>query len=110
MWNPEPFYREWRTATLKALPKLNLAAVPAIREGVLSRAYVQGLSPARCGARTRTGSTCRSPIVNGNKRCRMHSGAPGSGAPKGERNGNWKHGGATVNPSAVQDGGANRSK
>ena len=25
--------------------------------------------------------------------CRMHGGAQGTGAPKGERNGNWKHGG-----------------
>jgi hypothetical protein len=46
----------------------------------------------RCGARTRSGSPCRSPIVNGEKRCRMHGGAVGSGAPKGGKNGNWKHG------------------
>jgi len=46
----------------------------------------------RCGARTRIGSPCRSPIVNGKKRCRMHGGAAGSGAPRGKRNGNWKHG------------------
>jgi hypothetical protein len=46
----------------------------------------------RCGAHTRNGSPCRSPIVNGKKRCRMHGGAAGSGAPKGKRNGNWKHG------------------
>jgi hypothetical protein len=39
----------------------------------------------RCGARTRSGSPCRSPIVNGEKRCRMHGGAVGSGAPKGGR-------------------------
>ena len=30
---------------MKALAKINLAAVPVTREGVLSRAYVQGLSP-----------------------------------------------------------------
>jgi hypothetical protein len=46
----------------------------------------------RCGARTRSGSPCRSPIVKGKKRCRMHGGAAGTGAPKGNRNGNWKHG------------------
>ena len=28
----------------------------------------------RCGARTRSGSPCGSPIVNGKKRCRMHGG------------------------------------
>ena len=46
----------------------------------------------RCGARTRSGSPCRSPAVNGKVRCRMHGGAKGSGAPRGERNGNFRHG------------------
>jgi hypothetical protein len=46
----------------------------------------------RCGARTRSGEPCRAPAVRGRKRCRMHGGAEGSGAPKGERNGNYKHG------------------
>ena len=44
----------------------------------------------RCGARTRAGSLCRSPAIAGRVRCRMH-GAPGSGAPAGNRNA-WKHG------------------
>jgi hypothetical protein len=30
---------------MKALAKVNLAAVPVTREGVLTRAYVEGLSP-----------------------------------------------------------------
>jgi hypothetical protein len=47
---------------------------------------------SRCGARTRQGKRCQSPIVKGKKRCRMHGGAPGTGAPKGERNGNYRHG------------------
>lgn len=46
----------------------------------------------RCGARTRRGTPCQSPTVSGRKRCRMHGGAPGSGAPKGDRNGNYRHG------------------
>jgi hypothetical protein len=46
----------------------------------------------RCGARTRQGKPCQSPIVKGKRRCRMHGGAPGTGAPKGERNGNYRHG------------------
>jgi hypothetical protein len=44
----------------------------------------------RCGARTRSGHPCRSPAVNGNRRCRMHGGK-GGGAPRGNRNA-WKHG------------------
>ena len=32
-----------------------------------------------------------SPAVHGKKRCRMHGGAPGSGAPKGNKNA-LKHG------------------
>lgn len=45
----------------------------------------------RCGARTRAGTPCRSPAVGGKTRCRMHGGASGSGAPRGNRNA-WKHG------------------
>jgi len=44
------------------------------------------LASPRCGARTRCGGSCRSPAVRGKRRCRMHSGAPGSGAPSGNRN------------------------
>jgi hypothetical protein len=45
----------------------------------------------RCGARTRTGDACMSPAVGGMNRCRMHGGAPGSGAPLGNTNA-FKHG------------------
>ena len=48
------------------------------------------LSP-RCGARTRSGTPCRSPAVAGRARCRMHGGAKGSGAPRGNTNA-LKHG------------------
>ena len=48
--------------------------------------------PGRCGARTRSGEPCKSAPVTGRRRCRMHGGADGSGAPKGTRNGNYKHG------------------
>jgi hypothetical protein len=40
----------------------------------------------RCGARTRSGKPCQSPAVRGKRRCRMHGGAPGSGAPIGNKN------------------------
>ena len=40
----------------------------------------------RCGAKTRSGTPCKSPAVSGKKRCRMHGGAKGSGAPKGNSN------------------------
>jgi uncharacterized protein YjcR len=49
------------------------------------------LSSQRCGAKTRSGKPCRSPAVQGKKRCRMHGGAPGSGAPRGNKNAK-KHG------------------
>lgn len=45
----------------------------------------------RCGAKTRAGTACRAPAVSGKKRCRMHGGAAGSGAPKGNQNA-LKHG------------------
>lgn len=40
----------------------------------------------RCGAKTRSGKPCQGPIVRGKNRCRMHGGAHGSGAPKGNSN------------------------
>ncbi|MDI1346468.1 MAG: HGGxSTG domain-containing protein [Pseudolabrys sp.] len=49
------------------------------------------LSSLRCRAKTRSGKTCQSPAVNGKKRCRMHGGAEGSGAPEGNQNA-LKHG------------------
>jgi hypothetical protein len=49
------------------------------------------LASPRCGAKTRTGGPCRSPAVSGKKRCRIHGGAPGSGAPKQNQNA-LKHG------------------
>ena len=45
----------------------------------------------RCGAKIRSGGACRAHAVRGKQRCRMHGGAPGSGAPKGNRNA-LKHG------------------
>ncbi len=41
----------------------------------------------RCLARTRSGTPCQKPAAKGKKRCRLHGGAEGSGAPCGERNG-----------------------
>jgi hypothetical protein len=49
------------------------------------------LASPRCGAKTRSGGACRSPAVHGKTRCRMHGGAPGSGAPKANQNAR-KHG------------------
>ena len=49
------------------------------------------LDSPRCGARTRAGTPCRSPAIRGKRRCRMHGGARGSGAPKGNQNA-LKHG------------------
>jgi len=47
------------------------------------------LSSVRCGARTRSGGSCKAPAVSGRSRCRMHGGAPDSGA--GNKNA-LKHG------------------
>ena len=52
------------------------------------------LGSPRCGARTRSGAPCRSPAVSGKKRCRMHGGAKGSGAPSDNQNA-LKHGAYT---------------
>ncbi|MFY9838321.1 MAG: HGGxSTG domain-containing protein [Xanthobacteraceae bacterium] len=44
------------------------------------------MSSRRCGAKTRSGKPCMSPAVSGKARCRMHGGASGSGAPRGNQN------------------------
>ena len=48
------------------------------------------LSP-RCLAKTRRKTLCQSPAIRGKKRCRLHGGAEGSGAPDGNKNA-LKHG------------------
>lgn len=45
----------------------------------------------RCGAKTRAGTPCKSPVIRFKKRCRMHGGSGGSGAPAGNKNA-LKHG------------------
>jgi hypothetical protein len=55
----------------------------------------------RCGARTRSGMPCRSPAVRGKRRCRMHGGAQGSGAPLGDRNA-LRHGHYTAKAIAAR--------
>ena len=52
---------------------------------------IQLFAAPRCGAKTRRGTACQSPAVYGKQRCRMHGGAVGSGAPKGNTNA-LKHG------------------
>jgi len=47
-------------------------------------------APHRCGAKTRSGTRCKTPPVRGRTRCRMHGGTS-PGAPKGNRYA-WKHG------------------
>lgn len=49
------------------------------------------INSLRCGAKTRKGALCRAPAVSGKVRCRMHGGAAGAGAPKGNKNA-LKHG------------------
>ncbi len=46
----------------------------------------------QCGAKRRDNLPCQKPRAKGQTRCRLHGGAPGSGAPKGEANGRYTHG------------------
>jgi hypothetical protein len=62
----------------------------------------EGAQANRCGARTRSGAPCKSSPVTGRRRCRMHGGADGSGAPSGSRNGNYKHGRRTAEMIATR--------
>lgn len=56
------------------------------------RTKLSGLTAApRCGARTRSGESCKAPAVRGRARCRVHGGKS-TGAPRGDRNGNFRSG------------------
>lgn len=61
----------------------------------MTRTHARNTGPMRqsprCGAKTRRGTPCEAPAVSGKARCRMHGGARGSGAPKGNQNA-LKHG------------------
>jgi hypothetical protein len=56
--------------------------------------WLRGLEAARiadrCGARTRRGTVCQAAAMP-NGRCRIHGGRS-PGAPRGDRNGNWRGG------------------
>jgi hypothetical protein len=59
------------------------------------------MTSPRCGAATRSGTTCRVPAVPSKARCRMHGGARRSGAPRGNQN-------ARTHGAFTQDGIAER--
>ncbi|MGH6634379.1 MAG: HGGxSTG domain-containing protein [Sphingopyxis sp.] len=48
-----------------------------------------------CGAKNRAGLPCRCPAMRGKARCSKHGGKS-PGGPKGEHNGNYRHGGETL--------------
>lgn len=52
---------------------------------------IHNLTRTQCAAKTRKGTLCKTAPVTGKRRCRMHGGAEGSGAPKGNTNAR-KHG------------------
>ena len=55
--------------------------------------YAFQRSPRCWAISKRTGKPCQAPAVNGWKVCRFHG--AGGGAPKGKRNGNYRHGNST---------------
>ena len=63
-----------------------------MRQADIARRLANLAKAHRCGAKTRAGHPCRQAAVRERRRCRMHGGAKGSGGPRGNRNGNFKHG------------------
>ena len=78
------------TTTTTAGPQQETAGNPMSRTGVKKLLTAAPL----CLARTRAGTSCRCPAMKGKARCSKHGGKS-PGAPKGERNGNYRHGGET---------------
>ena len=54
-----------------------------------------------CGARTRSGAPCDRAPEPGRRRCRLHGGAPGTGAPRGNRNAH-RHGRYSVGTREIR--------
>ena len=83
----------------------------------MNRSLSHASHVSRCGAKTRTGTPCQSPPVQGRRRCRLHGGLS-PGAPRGSRNGNYTNGEWTAEAieerrwlrSLVQDFAITRSK
>jgi hypothetical protein len=68
---------------------------------IVEQTRLQNLRQApRCGARTRGGTPCQRPAIRGRKRCRLHGGLS-PGAPRGQKNGNFKTGDWTI--EAIQE-------
>jgi ribosomal protein L32 len=63
-----------------------------MRQADIARRLANMNRAPRCGARTRAGHSCEQAAVKGRARCRMHGGAKGSGGPRSDRVGNFKHG------------------
>jgi hypothetical protein len=79
------------------------SSVPSSRPGagVADENLINPLQrSSRCTAHSkRTGLPCGAPAVTGWSVCRMHG--AGGGAPCGERNGNYRHGGRTKQTMAL---------
>ncbi len=73
-----------------------------MRQADVARRLANMAKPRRCGAKTRAGHPCRQAAVRDRIRCRMHGGAKGSGGPRGDRNGNFKHGLHTGEDKAIR--------
>lgn len=54
---------------------------------------------ARCGAMPRARTPCQRPAMRGRKRCRLHGGLS-PGAPRGQKNGNFRNGNWTADAVA----------
>jgi hypothetical protein len=63
-----------------------------MRQADIERRLSNLAKACRCGAKTRAGHPCRQAAVRERGRCRMHGGAKGSGGPRGNRNGRFRHG------------------
>ena len=62
-----------------------------MRQADIDRRLSNWPEPGAVG-REREPVTPEQAAVTGRARCRMHGGARGSGGPRGDRNGNFKHG------------------
>lgn len=67
----------YRLLTQRMSPELNLCGAPELE----ARVKLIGCFEPSVWGKTRMGTCCRSPAVSSKKRCRMHGGAKGSGAP-----------------------------
>ena len=75
---------------------MNIVNHEKLAQAGLKTRFGAGWPGRRCGARTRSGGTCKNPAIKDRSRCKLHGGrSTGARTPEGKQrivDVHWKHG------------------